>query len=77
MPSFHIYTNPLSKRPPPPYQLISTPQVCVQSDLLPTSPLADLMHMTPRDLWPNADMFLKMKKKEAEREMQLKKQAQA
>ena len=36
--------------------------VCIRNDLLPNSPLADLLHMTPKDLWPNADMFFKMKK---------------
>jgi len=39
----------------------------IQNDLLANSPLADLLHMTPKDLWPNADMFLKMKKKEQEK----------
>jgi len=41
--------------------------VLIQNDLLAKSPLADLLHMTPKDLWPNADMFLKMKKKEQEK----------
>lgn len=41
--------------------------VIIQNDLLASSPLADLLHMTPKDLWPNADMFLKMKKKEQDK----------
>ena len=37
--------------------------VIMDNDILPESPLRELLHMTPKDLWPNADMFLKQIKK--------------
>ncbi len=37
--------------------------VIMDHDTLPRSPLSELLHMTPKDLWPNADMFLKQIKK--------------
>ena len=37
--------------------------VIIDHDILPRSPLSELLHMTPKDLWPNADMFLKQIKK--------------
>jgi len=37
--------------------------VILDHDVLPNSPLSELLHMTPKDLWPNADMFLKQIKK--------------
>jgi hypothetical protein len=37
--------------------------IIMQHDIMPTSPLSELLHMTPKDLWPNSDMFLKQIKK--------------
>ena len=37
--------------------------VMMEYDVLSNSPLRELLHMTPKDLWPNADMFLKQMKK--------------
>ncbi len=37
--------------------------VLIEYDVLSNSPLSELLHMTPKDLWPNADMFLKQIKK--------------
>lgn len=31
--------------------------IAIQHDVLPSSPLLEFMHIAPKDLWPNADMF--------------------
>ena len=36
--------------------------IMIQKDILPNCPLKELLHMTPRDLWPNADMFHKLER---------------
>ncbi len=33
--------------------------IMISKNILASSPLSELLHMTPKDLWPNADMFLK------------------
>lgn len=33
--------------------------ILISKNILAQSPLHELLHMTPKDLWPNADMFLK------------------
>jgi len=35
--------------------------ILMQSDVLAKSPFLDLVHLAPKDLWPNSDMFLKQK----------------
>ncbi len=37
--------------------------VLMEYDVMSNSPLNELLHMTPKDLWPNADMFLKQIRK--------------
>lgn len=36
--------------------------MCIQYDVLARSPLVEFLHIAPKDLWPNADMFLKQLK---------------
>jgi hypothetical protein len=44
--------------------------ITLVTDLLPSCPLADLFHLAPKDLWPNASMFLKQREAQERKEKQ-------